>query len=117
MGSSLQVILRQTAGEEQRPFVILGFLTGFGLSAVIGRCCDLHLSDVGEPARECLAATLIRPGVTYRRSAAISTGLRPGSSVADRCAQAIGQVKPIDGIILAAADLLWNVTKFHARQL
>jgi hypothetical protein len=43
MGSSLQVILRQTAGEEQRPFVILGFLTGFGLSAVIGAAIYIYL--------------------------------------------------------------------------
>jgi hypothetical protein len=42
MGSSLQVILRQ-AGEEQRPFVILGFLTGFGLSAVIGAAIYIYL--------------------------------------------------------------------------
>src|SRR4029453_5593953 len=33
MESSLQVILRQAAGGEQRPFVILGFLTGLALSA------------------------------------------------------------------------------------
>jgi hypothetical protein len=29
-----------------------------GLWSIRGnRCCDLHLSDVGEPARECLTAT------------------------------------------------------------
>jgi hypothetical protein len=44
MGSSLQVILRQAAGEEQRPLVILGFLTGFGLSAVIGAAIYIYLT-------------------------------------------------------------------------
>jgi hypothetical protein len=36
MESSLQIILRQAADPERRPFVILGFLAGFALSAVIG---------------------------------------------------------------------------------
>jgi hypothetical protein len=44
MESSLQVILRQAAAREQRPFIILGFLTGLGLSAVIGAVLDVFLT-------------------------------------------------------------------------
>jgi hypothetical protein len=44
MESSLQVILRQVAGREQRPFIILGFLTGLGLSAVIGAVLYVFLT-------------------------------------------------------------------------
>jgi hypothetical protein len=44
MGSSLQVIVRQAAGKKQRPFVILGFLTGFGVSAVIGAVIYISLT-------------------------------------------------------------------------
>jgi hypothetical protein len=36
MESSLQLILRQATAREQRPFIILGFLTGLALSTVIG---------------------------------------------------------------------------------
>jgi hypothetical protein len=43
MESSLQVILRQAAGEKQRPVVIFGFLTGFGLSAIIGAVIYIYL--------------------------------------------------------------------------
>ena len=44
MESSLQVTLRRAAGREQRPFVILGFLTGLGLSAVIGAVLYVYLT-------------------------------------------------------------------------
>jgi hypothetical protein len=44
MESSLQVILRQAAAREQRPFIILGFLTGLGLSAVIGAVLYVFLT-------------------------------------------------------------------------
>jgi hypothetical protein len=44
MASSLQVILRQAAGQEQRAFVILGFLTGLALSAVIGAALYVYLT-------------------------------------------------------------------------
>jgi hypothetical protein len=44
MESSLQVILRQVAGQEQRPFIILGFLTGLALSAVIGAVLYVFLT-------------------------------------------------------------------------
>jgi len=36
MGSSLQLALRQATDRERRPFIILGFLAGFALSAAIG---------------------------------------------------------------------------------
>jgi len=44
MESSLQVTLRRAAGREQRPFVILGFLTGLALSAVIGAVLYVYLA-------------------------------------------------------------------------
>ena len=44
MESSLQVTLRRAAGREQRPFVILGFLTGLALSAVIGAVLYVFLA-------------------------------------------------------------------------
>ena len=44
MESSLQVILRQAAGREQRPFVILGFLVGFALSLMIGAVLYIFLT-------------------------------------------------------------------------
>ena len=44
MESSLQVILRQAASREQRPFIILGFLTGLALSAVIGAVLYVYLT-------------------------------------------------------------------------
>ena len=44
METSLQVILRQVAELERRPLVILGFLTGFGLSAAIGAVLYLFLT-------------------------------------------------------------------------
>jgi len=43
MGSSLQVILRQAAGPD-RAFVILGFLTGLALSAMIGDALYIYLT-------------------------------------------------------------------------
>ena len=43
MGSSLQVILRQAAGPD-RAFVILGFLTGLALSAMIGAAIYIYLT-------------------------------------------------------------------------
>src|SRR5262249_39804035 len=55
MESSLQVILRQAASREQRPFIILGFLTGLGLSAVIGAVLYVYLTlgwrDEGMPSQ------------------------------------------------------------------
>ena len=44
MESSLLVILRQAAGQEQRAFVILGFLTGLALSAIIGAVLYVYLT-------------------------------------------------------------------------
>ena len=44
MESSLLVILRQAAGQEQRAFVILGFLTGLALSAMIGAALYIYLT-------------------------------------------------------------------------
>jgi hypothetical protein len=44
MESSLQVILRRAAGQDQRPFIILGFLTGLALSAVIGAVLYVFLT-------------------------------------------------------------------------
>jgi len=44
MESSLQVILRQAASQEQRPFIILGFLTGLALSTVIGAVLYVYLT-------------------------------------------------------------------------
>jgi hypothetical protein len=44
MESSLQVILRHAARPEQRAFVILGFLTGLALSAVIGGVLYVYLA-------------------------------------------------------------------------
>ena len=44
MVPSLQVILRQAAGQEQRAFAILGFLTGLALSAVIGAVLYAYLA-------------------------------------------------------------------------
>ena len=44
METSLQVILQQAADLERRPLVILGFLTGFGLSAVIGALIYIYLT-------------------------------------------------------------------------
>ena len=44
MATSLQVILRQAAGQEQRAFVILGFLSGLALSAMIGAVLYVYLT-------------------------------------------------------------------------
>jgi hypothetical protein len=44
MESLLPVALRRAAGREQRPFVILGFLTGLALSAVIGAVLYVYLA-------------------------------------------------------------------------
>jgi len=43
MESSLQLILRQAAGPD-RAFVILGFLTGLALSAMIGAALYIYLT-------------------------------------------------------------------------
>jgi hypothetical protein len=42
MGSGLQVILRKAA--EERPFLVLGFLAGFAVSAAIGAVLYFYLA-------------------------------------------------------------------------